>query len=376
VRRYFIESALQWTDEFRIDGLRLDAVHAILDRSARPFLQELADAVRERAQREGRDVVLIAESDLGDARVIRPARLGGLGLDAQWLDDFHHSLRTLLTGDTSGYYRDFGTLDHLARAYQRGFVYAGEYSRYRDRRHGAPAPDILHRQFVVYAQNHDQVGNRMTGDRLTASVSPAQLSLAAAAVILSPFTPLLFMGEEYGSTRPFPFFVEFGDDALIEAVRAGRRDEFASFRWRGEPPDPHSEETFRSAVLDWSARDTGDHAGLLELYQRLLSLRRSEPAIRAADTIATEMYDTRGAATDGATREGVIAVRRRAPGQAALLLLNFAPEPADLDIPDAADWRVGMDTAATHAQAAAARAGAGRVRMAPHSALLLLHDET
>src|SRR5690606_6684335 len=171
------------------------------------------------------------------------------------LDDFHHSLRTLLTGEDAGYYTDFGTLDHLARAFQHGFVFNGDYSRYRDRRHGAPAPDILPRQFVVYAQNHDQIGNRMMGDRLTTTLEPAQLRLAAAAVLLSPFTPMLFMGEEYGSRRPFPFFVEFSDDDLIEAVRKGRREEFASFSWRGAPPDPQSERTFGSAVLDWSARD-------------------------------------------------------------------------------------------------------------------------
>ena len=305
VRRYFIESALQWIDEFRIDGLRLDAIHAILDRSATPFLRELADAVHERAELRGRSALLIAESDLGDARVLRSERLGGLGMDAQWLDDFHHSLRTLLTGEDTGYYIDFGTLAHFARACRRGFVYTGEYSRYRDRRHGAPAPDILPRQFVVYAQNHDQVGNRMVGDRLAESVSPAQLRLAAAAVLLSPFTPMLFMGEEYGSKTPFPFFVDFGDEALIAAVREGRRAEFASFSWKGEPPDPQAVETFRSAVLDWDARGDEGHRDLLELHARLLELRRTEPGIHAADAINTDILDTNGGPSDGGGRDDV-----------------------------------------------------------------------
>lgn len=371
VRRYFIESALQWIDEFRIDGLRLDAIHAILDRSATPFLRELADAVHERAELRGRAAVLIAESDLGDPRVLRSERLGGLGMDAQWLDDFHHSLHTLLTGEDAGYYIDFGTLAHFARACQRGFVYTGEYSRYRDRRHGAPAPDILPRQFVVYAQNHDQIGNRMMGDRLRESVTPAQLRLAAAAVLLSPFTPMLFMGEEYGSERPFPFFVDFGDEQLVAAVRTGRRDEFAAFRWKGEPPDPQSEETFRSAVLDWTAREQDGHRELLDLHARLIELRLTEPGIHAADAINTEILDTNGAHSDGSGADGVIVIRRRAAEQSSILLLNFAADVAHFDLPGQG-WRLALDTASDGPLAPFA---AQRLDLAPHSAVLLLYDE-
>jgi maltooligosyltrehalose trehalohydrolase len=370
VRRFFIESALQWTDEFRIDGLRLDAIHAILDRSAQPFLRELAAAVHDRAARCGRHAILIAESDLGDARVLRPERLGGLELDAQWLDDFHHSLRTVLTAEDTGYYADFGTLAHFARACQHGFVYDGAYSRYRRRRHGAPAPDILPRQFVVYAQNHDQIGNRMTGDRLTDCVTPPQLRLAAAAVLLSPFTPMLFMGEEYGSSRPFPFFVDFGDRALVEAVREGRQSEFAAFSWAGAPPDPQAEATFRSAVLDWNARDQGGHGDLLALYGRLIELRRTEPGIHSADAISTEILDSSGAPSDGSTAHGVVVVRRRAAEQSSILLLNFAPEPAHLDLPAAGQaWRCALDTESPRSELTS------HIRLAPHSAVLLLHDE-
>jgi maltooligosyltrehalose trehalohydrolase len=382
VRRYFIESALQWTDEFRIDALRLDAIHAIHDRSAQPFLRELAAAVHRRAEDNGRTVVLIAESDLGDPRVVRDERLGGLDMDAQWLDDFHHSLRTLITRESSGYYADFGTLGHLARAYQHGYVYDGAYSRFRQRRHGAPGPDILPRQFVVYAQNHDQVGNRMRGDRLTGDVTPAQLRLAAAAVLLSPFTPMLFMGEEYGETRPFPYFVSHGDEALIEAVRHGRREEFASFAWQGEPPDPQSEETFRSAVLDWGARNRGTHAHLLALYRRLLEIRRTARAIRHADSIATEIVDADGRAADGSGADGVIIVKRRAPDQSSILLLNFAAEPASVRVGDSEGaWARSIDTDEETFGGSGTRVPdvlhgpVLDVTMAPHSAVLLLHDE-
>lgn len=370
VRRYFIESALQWTDEFRIDGLRLDAIHAILDRSAQPFLRELASAVHERAAQQDRTVLLIAESDLGDARVLRPEQLGGLELDAQWLDDFHHALRTLLTGDSAGYYTDFGTLAHFARACQHGFVYMGEYSRFRGRRHGAPAPDILPRQFIVYAQNHDQIGNRMMGDRLGRNVSPAQLRLAAAAVILSPFTPMLFMGEEYASACPFPFFVDFGDADLVAAVRAGRRSEFASFRWQGEPPDPQTEPTFRSATLDWEQRERGSHGALLELYARLIELRRTAPAIAAADAISTEVLDVNGDPVDGGSAHGVVVIRRRSAEQSSILLLNFAPDAAHFDVPAKHDWRCALDTVGGSSGAVGSH-----VQIAPHSAVLLLNDE-
>jgi maltooligosyltrehalose trehalohydrolase len=382
VRRYFIESALQWTDEFRIDGLRLDAIHAMLDRSAQPFLRQLADAVHERAAGHGRTVILIAESDLGDPRVLRSERLGGLDLDAQWLDDFHHSLRTLLTGEDTGYYIDFGTLDHLARAFQHGFVYAGEYSRYRGRRHGAPAPDILPRQFVVYAQNHDQIGNRMIGDRLSATVSAARLRLAGAAVLLSPFTPMLFMGEEYGSLAPFPFFTDFDDAQLIEAVRSGRRAEFASFSWEGEPPDPQSPATFRDAVLDWDARMDERHAPVLALHRRLIELRRTAPGIHAADAMSTDVLDTAGRPADGSSAQGVISVLRRAARQSSLLLLNFAAGRACIDVPATGQvWRCALDTESPEFGGGGSDipdtiGSAGhRIQLAAHSAVLLLHDE-
>lgn len=381
VRRYFIESALQWTDEFRIDGLRLDAIHAIHDRSAYPFLREVTSAVHRRAAENSRTVLIIGESDLGDPRILRSERLGGFAMDAQWLDDFHHSLRTLLTGEDTGYYRDFGTLDHLARAFQQGYVYAGDYSEYRGRRHGAPGPDILPRQFIVYSQNHDQVGNRMRGDRLTTLVPPAQRRLAAAAVLLSPFTPMLFMGEEYGETRPFPYFVSHGDEQLVEAVRRGRREEFASFSWEGDPPDPQSPDTFRSAVLSWDV-NADDHAGTHALYRRLVTLRRSSRAVRNGDSLSTEMFTAAGEPSSGAEHGEVLVVRRRASDQSTILILNFAAVPVALTLADAAgEWSHALDTEDSEFGGAGSSLPATlngpviEITASAHAAILLLHDE-
>jgi maltooligosyltrehalose trehalohydrolase len=238
VRRLFIENALYWVTEFRMDGLRIDAVHGILDFSAYPFLEELASAVHEKAERLNRRVYVIAESDLNDTRVIRSRELGGYGLDAQWNDDFHHALHTLLTEDQTGYYQDFGRLGDLVKAFREGFVCSGQYSSYRRRRHGNSSRDIPAGCFVVFAQNHDQVGNRMRGERLSQLVCRERMKLAAGVVFLSPFIPLLFMGEEYGETAPFPYFISHSDADLVEAVRRGRREEFAAFGWSQEPPDP------------------------------------------------------------------------------------------------------------------------------------------
>jgi maltooligosyltrehalose trehalohydrolase len=219
VREFFINNALYWITEYHIDALRLDALHAVVDTSARPFLAELAQAVKEQAGRLGRRVFLMAESDINDVKHLRPREVHGFGLESHWLDDFHHALHTLLTGEDDGYYSDFGSLDHLAKAYQEGFVYSGQYSRFRRRRHGSSACEIRPYRFIAFAQNHDQVGNRLLGERLSRLTSLAGLKLAAAAVILSPFTPLLFMGEEYGETAPFYYFVSHGDPDLIASVR-------------------------------------------------------------------------------------------------------------------------------------------------------------
>ncbi len=279
VRRFFLELALQWLDEYRLDGLRLDAFDTIVDPSARPFQRELAELVDALAERRGRHLHAIAESDANDVRYVRPRDLGGHGLGAQWADDLHHALHALLTGERSGYYADFGEPQALAEALRDPFVLHGQRSAHRERRHGSDAAGVPSKRFVVAAQNHDQVGNRMLGERLSALIEPAQLRLAAGVVLLAPYLPLLFMGEEYGETAPFLYFVSHGDPELVEAVRSGRAEEFAAFAWQGEPPDPQDEDTFRRSRLDASLRGREGHAQLLALYRALLRLRRELPAL-------------------------------------------------------------------------------------------------
>jgi maltooligosyltrehalose trehalohydrolase len=318
VRWFFLENALYWQDDFHVDGLRLDAIHAMKDFSARPFLSELAEITIARAQKLGRTFTLIAESNLNDPRVIRPPALGGHGLDGQWSDDFHHALHALLTRESDGYYQDFGGVEPLARTLRDGFAFTGQVSTYRGRRHGSSARDRPAWQHIVCLQNHDQVGNRMRGERLSSLVSFEQLKVGAAAVLLSPFVPLLFMGEEHGEPAPFPFFTSHSDAGLIEAVRSGRKREFASFAWAGEPPDPQDEQTFRSAQLNHLVAETGHHRILQEWHKELLRLRREVPALAhlSKDHLDVQI----------AEKEGCLLVRRWLPGsEGVFLLLHFGP---------------------------------------------------
>lgn len=283
VRRYFIENALQWIEDFHFDALRLDAVHAITDTSAQPFLGELAAAVHRRAAELDRKIYLFPESDLNDARIVSTDPVCGYGLDAAWNDDFHHSVHTLLTSDRQGYYADFGSTAQLARAFSEGFVYSGQESKYRGRRHGNSSKSLPAEKFVVFAQNHDQAGNRRLGERLSSLVSFEALKVAAGLVLLSPFLPLLFMGEEYGETAPFLYFVSHGDAALIEAVRKGRREEFSRFAWQGDIPDPQDESTFARSHIDWNSRCAASHKILRDFYKELLRLRREDPIFSRRD---------------------------------------------------------------------------------------------
>ncbi|NLF67898.1 MAG: malto-oligosyltrehalose trehalohydrolase [Candidatus Anammoximicrobium sp.] len=277
VRRFFIENALAWISDYHLDALRLDAVHAICDRSALPFLEELADAVRLEGERLNRRVYTIAESSLNDSRLLAPKETGGYGIDAQWCDDLHHALRTELLGERGGYYADYRGLDDLVKAYRDGFVQDGRWSEYRGRRHGNSARHLDPVRLVVCSQNHDQIGNRLLGDRPTELLSHEQLKLAAAAVILSPCQPLLFMGEEYGETAPFQFFVSYADPKLVDAVRRGRKEEFARFHWQQEPPDPQDEQTFHRSKLNHELKHVDRHRVLRDFYKRLIELRKSEP---------------------------------------------------------------------------------------------------
>jgi maltooligosyltrehalose trehalohydrolase len=374
VRRYFIENALQWVDEFRIDALRLDAVHAILDFSARPFLEELSRAVRRRAETLNRRIHLIAESALNDTRVVRPRELGGFALDAQWNDDFHHSLRTALSGERAGYYRDYNGIADLARAWREGYVYTGQYSSFRQRAHGNSSRMVPARQFVVFAQNHDQVGNRLGGERLSALISFEQQKLAAAVVLLSPFIPLLFMGEEYGETAPFQYFVDHGDPALVAAVREGRRREFAAFEWQGEPPDPQDETTFGLSVLNRRLKADPRGRALHAYYQALLALRARRPEL---------VHLSKKAMSVACDRErGLLLVQRRLDPRASLLVFNFhdGPTSAEILLP-AGIWRKALDSADERWMGPGSAGGAlpvdgpATATAAPHSALVFTRGE-
>jgi maltooligosyltrehalose trehalohydrolase len=278
VRRHLIENALFWMERYHVDGLRLDAIHAIVDTSARHLLEELAEETERLAAREGRPLVLIGESDLNDPRVVRPREVGGYGLDAQWSDDLHHALHAALTGERSGYYQDFGPLADVARALRRAYVYDGRYAPHRGRVHGRPAADLPGHRFLGYAQTHDQVGNRARGERLGHLVGPELAGVAAALVLTSPFVPMLFQGEEWNASSPFQYFTDHVSPELAEAVRRGRREEFRAFGWAPEDvPDPQDEATFLRSKLDWAEVKRPPHAAHLELTRKLIALRRSTP---------------------------------------------------------------------------------------------------
>jgi maltooligosyltrehalose trehalohydrolase len=341
VRAYLAGGALRWFEEFHVDALRLDAADQIPDRSAVHILAELAVRTGTLAERLGRPLHLIAESDLNDPRMVTPLAAGGLGMDAQWADDFHHSLHALVTGDRHGYYADFGGTAPLAQAFREPFVLDGVRSAYRGRTHGASARGLPPNRFVVCSQNHDQVGNRARGDRLVEQAGVEAAKLAAGAVLTSPYLPLLFMGEEHGEAAPFPYFTSHADPELAAAVRRGRAAEFAAFRWQGEPPDPQAEETFASARLHWDARSEGRHAGVLAWYRELLRLHRAGPEV--LETVRSD-------------EPPVVWVRRVAGGHESIACLHFGEADRELEIPFA---RTGLGVALDSADARFAGPGAG-----------------
>jgi maltooligosyltrehalose trehalohydrolase len=354
VRRFFIENALHWVADFHLDGLRLDAVHAIADNSERPFLQELGAEVKALAERLERPVHIFPESDLNTLFFLRSREHGGCGFDAQWTDDFHHSLHTLLTGERTGYYKDFGELDAMAKAMAGGFVYTGQYSPYRRRRHGVPADEMEGHRHVVCSQNHDQTGNRMMGERLASLTDFESLKLAAGAVILSPFLPLLFMGEEYGETAPFLYFVSHSDPDLIRAVQEGRKEEFAAFGWREEPPDPQAEETFERSRLHQDLWMEGRHAEIHSFYKELIRLRKTVPALARPSKRDVEVTALEG--------DEVILVRR---GGDVVIAFNFAREARKVPPPEGR-WERVLDSAAERWGGAGSREG----EMGPRSVVM------
>ena len=341
VRRYVVDNALYWTTEYHVDGLRLDAVHGIFDFSAKHLLQEIVESVHAQAERLDRRVLVIGESDLNDPKLIRPISQHGYGLDGQWSDDFHHAVHAALTGETLGYYADFGDVDQIAASLREPFVYAGDFSPHRRRRHGGSSVGLPRDKFVVAIQNHDQVGNRASGDRLSTVLAPDQLRLAAALLLLSPYVPLLFMGQEYGETNPFQYFVSHGDPELVEAVRVGRRKEFESFGWGDDVPDPQGEETFRRSVLDRAHAAMPEHAAMFALYRDLLALREEEPMLKP-DASELSVSET----------DGCIQLLRRPVGHddgrggAVLALFNCTAETRDVTPPEmsAGRWSLRLTT--------------------------------
>lgn len=315
VRNYFIENALYWLDNFHIDALRLDAIHAIYDFSAKPFLMDLSENVDSFSSSKGRKFYLIAESDLNDARVILKRESGGYGIDTQWCDDFHHSVHTVLTDERTGYYMDFGRIEDMVKSLKEGFVYSWDYSAYRKRRHGSSSRDFPADQFIVSSQNHDQAGNRMLGERLSALVTFEALKVAAGVVLFSPYIPLLFMGEEYGEDSPFLYFVSHSDADLIESVRKGRRNDFNSFTPEKEFPDPQDVETFQKSKIDWEKREEGHYKVMLDFYRRLIKLRKEIPALSYPDK--TKMDVT------GMEEEKIVFIRRWKDDSHVFMVFNF-----------------------------------------------------
>jgi maltooligosyltrehalose trehalohydrolase len=292
VRNFFLQNAIMWLKDFHIDGLRLDAVHAIMDSGPVHFLKELSLKVDELESETGHPYILIAESDMNDVKVISDYKGGGYGLEAQWTDDFHHAVHTLVTGELEGYYSDYGKLEHMAKSFKQGFIYDGVFSNFRHKLVGTDPGNNPKHQFVVCIQNHDQVGNRMMGDRLSTIISFEKQKLAAGIMLISPFVPMLFMGEEYGEDQPFQYFVHHGDPDLVKAVQEGRKREFDSFKWMGEVPDPQSEKTFLDSTLNWNFEDNKYKSYLFQYYQRLITLRK-DGAFMPLKSVLTEVQDSK-----------------------------------------------------------------------------------
>ena len=324
VRRFFCDDALMWLRDYHIDGLRLDAVHGFVDRSAVHFLEQLSAEVEGLAAALGRRLVLIAESDLNDPRVVQPREAGGYGIDAQWSDDFHHALFTVMGGkENLGYYADFGSFEKLAKALTQVFVYDGEYSQYRGRRHGRPVEGLSAHRFLGYIQTHDQVGNRVAGDRVEQIVGMDAAKVAAGIVLTAPFVPLLFQGEEFAASTPFLYFADHNDAEMAKSVREGRRREFAAFGFsEQEIPDPAACETFEHSRLNWQEAGEGRHREMLEWYRALIRLRRRSAALNDGDM--------RHIRVRWSEADRWLAMDRGA----VLTLANLGQEDASFDVPD------------------------------------------
>ncbi len=332
VRAFIVENALMWLRDYHVDALRLDAVHALHDERPVHILREMAEAVDALSAHVGRPLTLIAESDMNDPTLILPREAGGYGLAAQWSDDWHHAVHVALTGETSGYYADFAASDALEKVWTRGFFHDGTYSSFRERHHGHPIPaEVPTWRLVTFTQDHDQIGNRAAGDRLSATLSPARLAVAAVLTLTAPGTPMLFMGEEWGASTPWPFFTSHPEQWLGEAVRKGRAEEFAKTDWdESLVPDPQDPTTFQSAKLAWEEAEMGDHAHILALYRNLARLRRERPELTDPSSAHLSAAIERPGAAPSA--------RRFVLGRGALrIIVNLAADPWEVPLAAAED---------------------------------------
>lgn len=335
VRNYFLQNALMWLDEFHIDGLRMDAVHAIVDLGAKHFVQLVKEKVNEVERETGRKKFLIAELDLNNPRYINPPDKGGFGLDGQWIDEFHHAIHSVLTGETSGYYEDFGSLQHIERAFRDTYVYNGVYSPHRNKIFGVPVGDNHYGKFVVFAQNHDHIGNRAVGDRLSSNLTFDELKLAAALVILSPYVPLLFMGEEYGEKAPFLYFTSHSDPELAKGVSEGRKKEFAYFNFKENYPDPQDEETFEKSKLSWNVKEA-ESAAMLRYYKQLIHLRKTVKALQGKERSSMIVHPM--------NESNVLTIERKYEGDTAFVIIHFGKEEVSHTIPAETSFRKIFDS--------------------------------
>jgi maltooligosyltrehalose trehalohydrolase len=354
VRRFLCDSALAWLRDYHCDGLRIDAVHAIFDASAIHFLEQLASEVRLLEASVGRPIALIAESDLNQPAIVTPLEAGGLGLDAQWNDDFHHALHSLISDERSGYYIDFGDLAHLAHAFTDIFVFAGQFSQFRQRRHGRPVKGLSGDRFVAFVQNHDQVGNRACGERLGHIVDLDLLQMAVAMLLTGPFAPMLFQGEEWNASSPFLYFTSYRDEELADAVRKGRRAEFKHFHQVAEVPDPQALDTFTRSKLHWDEREQQDHGRILTWYKSLITLRRE----------LKDLVDPRRESISVAYDESARWLLERRGH--CFLAFNFARERRMVHIPnDASDAEIVLTSKGD------VRLGTGMIDLPPRSVVIL-----
>jgi maltooligosyltrehalose trehalohydrolase len=364
VRRYVVENALMWFRDFRIDALRLDAVHAIKDFSPVHILKEIRLRLDELMQQSGKKHYLIVELDLNDTRFINPVEPGGYGMHAQWIDEFHHALRVTTGQEQTSYYSDFNGIEDLAKSYRDAYVYDGQWSPHRNKFFGIKAEKNPGQQFIVFSQNHDQVGNRMLGERTSQLVSFELQKVMAGAVLLSPFLPMLFMGEEWSEPNPFQYFVSHTDPDLAEAVRKGRKAEFAAFHAEGEAPDPMAESTFNNSKLHWNIINEGQHKTMREWYQALIQLRKTNAVLKSPDRKSLSVTCN----TDSQT----LTLHRWQGENKVVCLMNFSEEPAIVNLDKASGWRVLLHSAdARWGGPGEATINDNAVRMQPQSILVL-----